>query len=103
MFQKKKRKRKKQSSVLFVDATNKSYERAISEFKRKVKNSNLLKELRDREFYEKPSVARRRRKKLRLQKVRSINLDDYVFYFFIYLYVTSILCVCTESNKTNPN
>ena len=76
MFQKKKRKRKKQSTVLFVDATNKSPERAISEFKRKVKNSNLLKELRDREFYEKPSVARRRRKKLRLQKVRSINLDD---------------------------
>ena len=74
MFQKK-RKRKKQSSVLFVDATNKSPERAISEFKRKVKNSNLLKELRDREFYEKPSVARRRRKKLRLQKVRSINND----------------------------
>ena len=76
MFQKKKRKRKKQSSVLFVDVTNKSPERAISEFKRKVKNSNLLKELRDREFYEKPSVARRRRKKLRLQKVRSINLED---------------------------
>ena len=75
MFKKKKRKRKKQSSVLFVDATNKSYERAISEFKRKVKNSNLLKELRDREFYEKPSVARRKRKKLRLQKVRSINND----------------------------
>jgi len=75
MFQKKKRKRKKQSSVLFVDATNKNPERAISEFKRKVKNSNLLKELRDREFYEKPSVARRRRKKLRLQKVRSINND----------------------------
>ena len=74
MFKKKTRK-KKQSSVLFVDATNKSYERAISEFKRKVKNSNLLKELRDREFYEKPSVARRRRKKLRLQKVRSINND----------------------------
>jgi len=75
MFEKKKRKRKKQSDVLFVDATNKSVERAISEFKRKVKNSNLLKDLRDREFYEKPSVARRRRKKLRLQKVRSINND----------------------------
>ena len=74
MFQKK-RKRKKQSTLLYVDATNKSYERAISEFKRKVKNSNMLKELREREFYEKPSVARRRRKKLRLQKVRSINND----------------------------
>ena len=72
MFQKK-RKKKKQSSLLFVDATNKSPERAISEFKRKVKNSNLLRELREREFYEKPSVARRKRKKLRLQKVRSIN------------------------------
>ena len=74
MFQKK-RKKKKQSSVLYVDATNKSYERAISEFKRRVKNSNLLKELRDREFYDKRSVARRKRKKLRLQKVRSINND----------------------------
>ena len=38
MFQKK-RKRKKQSTLLYVDATNKSYERAISEFKRKVKNN----------------------------------------------------------------
>ena len=58
MFQKK-RKKKKQSSILYVDATNKSYERAISEFKRKVKNSNLLKELREREYYQKPSAARR--------------------------------------------
>jgi len=76
MFQQKKRKRKKQSSLLYVDATNKSYERAISEFKRKVKNSNLLKELRERDFYEKPSVARRKRKKLRLVKIRSLHLDD---------------------------
>ena len=76
MFQKRKRKRKKQSSVLYVDATNKSPERAISEFKRRVKNSNLLKELRDREFYQKPSVARRKRKKLRLAKVRALLADD---------------------------
>ena len=76
MFQKRKRKKKKQSSVLFVDATNKSPERAISEFKRKVKNSNLLKELREREFYSKPSVHRRKRKKLRLAKVRALLADD---------------------------
>ena len=75
MFQKTKTKKRKTSTALYVDATNKSYERAISEFKRKVKNSNLLKELREREFYSKPSVHRRKRKKLRLQKVRSINLD----------------------------
>ena len=75
MFQKK-RKKKKQSSILYVDATNKSYERAISEFKRKVKNSNLLKELREREFYQKPSAARREKRKQRLIKIKSLRLDD---------------------------
>jgi small subunit ribosomal protein S21 len=75
MFQKK-RKRKKQSTLLYVDATNKSYERAISEFKRKVKNSNMLKELREREFYEKPSAARRKQRKQRLIKIKSLRLDD---------------------------
>jgi len=72
MFRKRKKK-KKQSTLLYVDATNKSYERAISEFKRKVKNSNLMKELREREFYTKPSAARRKQKKMRLLKVRSLN------------------------------
>ena len=76
MFQKKKRKRKKQSSVLFVDATNKSYERAISEFKRKVKNSNMLKELREREFYQKPSAAKREKRKQRMIKIKSLKLND---------------------------
>ena len=73
---KKKRKKKKQSSILYVDATNKSYERAISEFKRKVKNSNLLKELREREYYQKPSAARREKRKQRLIKIKSLHLDD---------------------------
>jgi len=75
MFQKR-RKKKKQSSVLYVDATNKSYERAISEFKRKVKNSNLLKELREREFYQKPSAARREKRKQRIIKIKSLRLND---------------------------
>ena len=75
MFQKK-RKKKNPSTLLYVDAKNKSPERAISEFKRRVKNSNLLKELREREFYEKPSAARRKRKKLRLVKVRALLADD---------------------------
>ena len=75
MFQKK-RKKKKQSSILYVDATNKSYERAISEFKRKVKNSNLLKELREREYYQKPSAVRREKRKQRRIKIKSLRLDD---------------------------
>ena len=75
MFEKK-RKKKKQSSILYVDAKNKSVERAISEFKRKVKNSNLLKELREREFYQKPSAARREKRKQRLIKIKSLKLND---------------------------
>lgn len=75
MFQKK-RKKKKQSSILYVDASNKNYERAISEFKRKVKNSNLLRELREREFYLKPSAARREKRKQRLIKIKSLRLND---------------------------
>ena len=63
MFQKRKTKKRKMSTTLYVDATNKSPERAISEFKRKVKNSNLLKELREREFYTKPSVKKREQRK----------------------------------------
>ena len=68
MFQKK-RKRKKQSTLLYVDATNKSYERAISEFKRKVKNSNMLQELRRKEHFIKPSVIKR--EKINLAKLRN--------------------------------
>ena len=71
MFEKK-RKKKKQSSILYVDATNKSYERAISEFKRKVKNSNLLKELREREYYQKPSAVRREKRKQRRIKIEKV-------------------------------
>ena len=56
-----------------VNNKNKNIERALSEFKKRVKNSNLLKELRDREFYTKPSVARRKQKKLRLIKIKSLN------------------------------
>ena len=75
MFQKK-RKKKKQSSLLFVDATNKTIDRALSEFKRKVKNSNMLKELREREFYQKPSAVKREKRKQRAIKIKSLKLDD---------------------------
>lgn len=37
-------------------------ERALRKFKKKVQDSGLLQELRDREFYEKPTTARKRKK-----------------------------------------
>ena len=37
-------------------------ERALRKFKKKVQDSGLLQDLRDREFYEKPTTARKRAK-----------------------------------------
>ena len=39
-------------------------------FKRKIKNSGLLKELRDREYYEKPSIKKRNKRKKRQLRVK---------------------------------
>lgn len=37
-------------------------EKALRKFKKKIQESGLLQELRDREFYEKPTTARKRKK-----------------------------------------
>lgn len=37
-------------------------ERALRKFKKKIMESGLLNDLRDREFYEKPTTARKRKK-----------------------------------------
>ena len=37
-------------------------DKALRKFKKKIAESGLLNELRDREFYEKPTTARKRRK-----------------------------------------
>ena len=52
-----------------------SIEKSISIFKKKVKESGLLLEIKNRRFYEKPSLKRRvQRNKARLrQKYRSIK------------------------------
>ena len=76
MFGKRKKSKRKVSTLLYVDATNKSIDRALSEFKRKVKNSNMLKELREREFYQKPSAVKREKRKQRAIKIKSLRLND---------------------------
>ena len=42
-----------------VVVKNNNYEKALSIFKRKVKDSNLMFELREREYYKKPSAIRK--------------------------------------------
>jgi small subunit ribosomal protein S21 len=69
----KKELQKYQNCLLHVEVKDNNVEKALSLFKRKVKNSGLLKELRDREYYEKPSIKRRRKRKL--QKLRNKYID----------------------------
>tara|TARA_B100001123_G_C14450393_1_gene686301 strand:- start:39 stop:281 length:243 start_codon:yes stop_codon:yes gene_type:complete len=60
---------------LAVEVRNNNIELALKRFKKKVKDSNLMVELRDRKYYEKPSAQRRKerglskaRQKYRTQK-----------------------------------
>lgn len=45
-----------------VIVQNDNVEKALRKFKKKVLESGLLRELRDREFYEKPTTARKKAK-----------------------------------------
>ena len=45
-----------------VIVVNDNVEKALRKFKKKVAESGLLQELRDREFYEKPTTARKKAK-----------------------------------------
>lgn len=46
-------------SVLVQDG---NYERALRKFKKKINDSGILNDIRDREFYEKPTSIRKRKK-----------------------------------------
>ena len=59
----KNREKYQKETLLYVEVKNNNVEKALSEFKRRVKNSGLLKELREREFYLKPSLVKRNRRK----------------------------------------
>ena len=49
---------------LRVDVKNNNVEWALKKFKRMVKDSELMVELRNRSYYEKPSMVRREKKNL---------------------------------------
>lgn len=45
-----------------IDVGDMPFDVAFRKFKKKIEDSNLLRELRDREFYEKPTALRKRAK-----------------------------------------
>ena len=60
--------------MIYVKVYNNNIEKALSKFKKQVKESKLLVELREREFYKKKSTKRKEKKaKARLR--RKNNLD----------------------------
>lgn len=60
------------NTLLYVSVRDNNIERALREFKKRVKNSGLLKELKERECYEKKSLKKRRLKKLRALKIKTL-------------------------------
>tara|TARA_R100000030_G_scaffold90766_1_gene75586 strand:- start:869 stop:1045 length:177 start_codon:yes stop_codon:yes gene_type:complete len=55
--------------LIFVKVHKNNVEKALSKFKKKVKESKLMLELRDREYYKKPSLLKKELKaKARLRK-----------------------------------
>ena len=63
---------KQNNSLLYVDVKDNNIERALRDFKKRVKNSGLLKELKEREYYEKKSLKKRRLRKLRALKIKTL-------------------------------
>ena len=66
---------KQNNTLMHVTVKDNNIERALREFKKRVKNSNLLKELRERECYEKKSLKKRRLGKLRALKIKLSQKD----------------------------
>tara|TARA_Y100001963_G_C6673232_1_gene396147 strand:+ start:404 stop:628 length:225 start_codon:yes stop_codon:yes gene_type:complete len=59
-----------------VYVKNNNIEFALKKFKRKVKNSGLLLELKERQYYEKPSAIRRRKKAKAIARERYNRLRE---------------------------
>ena len=76
MRQKRKKNYQKQNNtLLYVDVKDNNIEKALSQFKKRVKNSNLLKELREREYFEKKTLRKRRMRKMRALKIKTLQKD----------------------------
>ena len=66
--------------MIEVKVKNNNVERALREFKRKVKDSKLMLELSEKSYYTKPSVKNRRKKlrsKLRMRQNTEKNNNSY--------------------------
>jgi len=61
---------------LKVDVRNNNVEYALKKFKRMVKESELMVELRNRSYYEKPSMVKREKKNLQKSRHKYNQMKD---------------------------
>ena len=71
---------------MYIEVKGKSVEKALSLFKKRVKNANLMKQIRDNEFYEKPSAKRRRQRNSIKHRKKYSNKDQFSFLNYTYIY-----------------
>ena len=85
--------KEKPKNGLRVDVKNNNVEFALKKFKRMVKDSGMMLELKKKSYYEKPSKVQREKKNL--QKLRyKYNNKKFIFYRFfinIYIYIHRII------------
>ena len=72
----KKRKRIEDPPGLAVTVYDNNIEFALKRFKKKVKNSNMMLELKKKAYYEKPSKVRREKKNLQKLRYKYKNLKE---------------------------
>ena len=70
------KRREKKSRGLYVEVRNNNIEGALKKFKRMVKDSGMMGELRDRQYYEKPSEARRKKRNLAKSRQRYKSIKE---------------------------
>ena len=72
------RHQKPESKGLRVEVRNDDVNGALRRFKRKVEDSGLLQDLKDKEFYEKPTTARKKAKAAaRSRWLRKLSQDPF--------------------------
>ena len=75
----KRRPKKKEMQGLCVEVYNNNIEGALKVFKKKVKNSGLMLELKKKAYYEKPSKKRREKKNLQKLRYKYKNIKDNIY------------------------
>ena len=68
--------RERQMSGLRVEVYNNNVDMALRKLKRKIKDSNLFLELKEKSYFEKPSKIKREKKNLAMARARYQSLKE---------------------------